>query len=51
MDTLLISIGISEYECDLFPILLGAANDAVRVASFFILWGIKKENIIVLMDS
>lgn len=51
MDTLLISIGISEYECDLFPTLPGAANDAVRVASFFNLWGIKKENIIMLMDS
>lgn len=51
MDTLLISIGISEYECDLFSVLPGAANDAVRVASFFNLWGIKKENIIMLMDS
>lgn len=51
MDTLLISIGISEYECDLFSELPGAANDAVRVASFFNLWGIKKENIIMLVDS
>lgn len=51
MDTLLISIGISEYKSELIPTLQGAANDAVRVASFFRLWGIKKENIITLVNS
>lgn len=51
MDTLLISIGISEYESELLPILQGAANDAIRVSSFFNLWGVKKENIFMLLDS
>lgn len=51
MDTLLISIGISEYKSELLPALQGAANDAVRVSSFFNLWGIKEENIIMLIDS
>ena len=35
MDTLLISIGISEYKSELLPVLQGAANDAIRISSFF----------------
>lgn len=51
MDTLLISIGISEYKSELLPVLQGAANDAIRISSFFNLWGVKKENIVMLLDS
>ena len=40
MDTLLIAIGISEYKSEMLPILQGASNDAVRVSSFFNLWGV-----------
>lgn len=51
MDTLLIAIGISEYKSEMLPILQGASNDAVRVSSFFNLWGVKRENIFILLDS
>lgn len=51
MDTLLISIGISKYKSELLSSLQGASNDAVRISSFFNLWGVKEENIIMLVDS
>lgn len=50
MNKLLISIGISEYENKMFSTLPGAKNDALRVASFFNLWGIDKKDIILLTD-
>lgn len=50
MSKLLISIGISEYENKIFSTLPGAKNDALRVASFFNLWGIDKKNIVLLTD-
>lgn len=50
MSKLLISIGISEYKNKMFSTLPGAKNDALRVASFFNLWGIDKKNIVLLTD-
>lgn len=46
----MISVGISEYENKMISTLPGAKNDALRVASFFNLWGIDKKNIVLLTD-
>lgn len=51
MNILLIAIGVSKYQSDLFSQLPGAINDVTRISSYFNLWGLERENIITLKDS
>ncbi len=51
MSELLISIGVAEYQNKIFSNLPGARNDALRICSYFNLWGINQNNIITLIDS